>query len=75
MNDMIENNDNNDSDESDDTNDSDDNNKPVPQDDVEPIWATAARHDVTFATYLWGRLVMMIMMIGMMMMVMMMMKM
>ena len=55
MNDMNENNDNNDSDESDDTNDSDDNNKPVPQDDVEPIWATAARHDVTFATYLWGR--------------------
>ena len=25
------------------------------RDGVEPIWATAARHGVTFATFLWGR--------------------
>jgi len=25
------------------------------KDEVEPIWATAARHDVSFATFLWGR--------------------
>lgn len=25
------------------------------KDEVEPIWATAAKHDVTFATFLWGR--------------------
>ena len=25
------------------------------QDDVEPIWATAAKNNVKFATFLWGR--------------------
>ena len=25
------------------------------KDDVEPIWATAAKHGVKFATFLWGR--------------------
>ena len=30
-------------------------NKSSPQEDVEPIWATGARHDVPFATFLWGR--------------------
>lgn len=25
------------------------------QDEVEPIWATAARNGVSFATFLWGR--------------------
>ena len=25
------------------------------KDGVEPIWATAAKNDVTFATFLWGR--------------------
>ena len=29
--------------------------KSSPQEDVEPIWATGARHDVPFATFLWGR--------------------
>ena len=27
----------------------------VGQDGVEPIWATAARNDISFATFLWGR--------------------
>ena len=29
--------------------------KSSPQEDVEPIWATGARHDVPFATFFWGR--------------------